>query len=235
MSKRSSSWQGGREGCHPASPRSGGTRRRRGPHSATEIVVAAVEIADREGLEAVSIRRIAARLDGRPMSFYDHFENKEELLGAMADEAVGSVVGPLPDGWREALGTNARRIYAAMVRHPWVVAVFGRRPRFGPNSTAIARQTAAAVADLPFEAAEIWLAVGTINDYVVGHSLRIASAPRGRKLEDMVPEDMIAAEDLAATPELAALPDSLRTRDSIERFEAGLQTVLDGIERRYLK
>lgn len=70
---------------------------------------------------------------------------------------------------------------------------------------------------------------GIVNDYVIGYSFRTVGTVN--------PEDMeaaIAARDIVEFPELAALPDNLRTRSSIERFELGLQTVLDGIEQRFL-
>lgn len=70
---------------------------------------------------------------------------------------------------------------------------------------------------------------GIVNDYVIGYSFRTVGTVN--------PEDMeaaIAASDIVESPELAALPDNLRNRSSIERFELGLQTVLDGIERRFL-
>ena len=213
------------------SPRpDGAARRRRPPLDAAKIVGAALRIADEEGLEAVSIRRIAAALDARPMSIYDHFESKDELLGAMLDEAVADVLAPepLPGEWREALAMIARRTYATMLAHPWIVAVSSRGPRYGPNSTATARQAARAAAGLELEPAEMWAVVGTINDYVLGHALRTTAVPRG----DLA--DMIAADELAATPELASLPESLRTRGSVERFEAGLEIVLDGVEKRIL-
>ncbi len=70
---------------------------------------------------------------------------------------------------------------------------------------------------------------GIVNDYVIGYSFRTVGTVN--------PEDMeaaIAASDVVEFPELASLPDNLRNRSSIERFELGLQTVLDGIERRFL-
>jgi AcrR family transcriptional regulator len=216
----------------------GPPRRRRGrprkPLRAADILATAIRVADAEGIEAVSIRRIARELDGRPMSIYDHFASKDDLLGAMREEAIGAVPGPLPEGWREALATIARRTYATMVAHPWIVTVSGRARRFGPNATEAARQSAAAAAGLGLGPEELWVVQGTLNDYVLGHSLRIASIPRDTDRGEAVPADLIAAAELADTPELAALPESLRTRDSLARFEAGLEIVLDGIAARHL-
>lgn len=197
--------------------------------SAAGIIATAIRLADEEGLDRVSIRRIAKKLDGRPMSIYEHFDSKEELLSAMADEAVAEVLvaGALPDGWREALMKIAHRLYAALVRHPWIVPVFTTNPRFGPSSEKQAMQLAAAMSSLGLPSAEIWVLVGTMNDYVLGHSLRAVTVAWPAELEGI-----IEAEAIEAAPELASLPAYLKTRALLERFEAGLEVVLDGIERR---
>jgi AcrR family transcriptional regulator len=208
-----------------------GDRKARGrrPLTAAAIIAAAIRIADAEGLEAVSIRRIAAEIDARPMSLYDHFESKESLLSSMADEVVGEVLvdPPLPDDWREAITRNSRLLYGMLVRHPWLIEVTSRQPRFGPNSEKQAAQLAEAMSGLSLESAEMWVLVGTVNDYVLGHSLRAATVAKPEDLDDVIAE--LAIE---AVPELSSLPDYLRTRASVERFEAGLAAVLDGIEKR---
>ncbi len=203
--------------------------RRRRPPTAEAIIAAAIRIADEEGLEAVSIRRIAGEIDARPMSLYDHFESKDALLASMADEVVGEVLvdPPLPAEWRQAITQISRLLYAMLVRHPWLIAVTSRQPRFGPNSEKQAAQLAEAMSGLALESAEMWVLVGTVNDYVLGHSLRAATVARPEDLDDVIAEPAIEA-----IPELGSLPEYLRTRASVERFEAGLEAVLDGIERR---
>lgn len=195
------------------------------------IVETAIRLADAEGLDAVSIRRVAAELDARAMSLYDHFASKDELLASMTDHAVGEMLvsKPLPEAWREAVAASARKMYGAFAAHPWLISVFAKRPSPGPNSAKLAKQQARAVTALPLEPGDVWNVLGIVNDYVVGYSFRIGATPN--------PEDMeaaLAASDVVEFPELAALPDNLRTRSSIERFELGLQTVLDGIERQFL-
>jgi AcrR family transcriptional regulator len=162
------------------------------------------------------------------MSLYDHIPSKDDLLAAMANEVVAAVLleAPLPADWREAMTRIARRLYATLVGHPWLVFVLPKRRRFGPNDARQAEQLALAMSSLELEPAEVWTLVGTVNDYVLGHSLRTATAPQGIDLEETIP-----GSDLVESPELAALPDWLRTRSSLERFESGLRIVLDGIEK----
>lgn len=211
--------------------RSGAQAKKRQRLSPEAITEAAIRLADGEGLEAVSIRRVAAELDARAMSLYDHFASKSELLAAMVDEVVGEMLvsRPLPEAWREAVSITARKMYAAYARHPWAIFAAAERLAPRPNAVRLAKQMARGVATLPLQHGDVWNVQGIVNDYVIGCSFRIVASPN--------PEDMktaIAAADVVELPELASLPDNLRTRSSIERFELGLQTVLDGIERRFL-
>jgi AcrR family transcriptional regulator len=208
------------------------SKRRRGarpPLTPTRITEAALRIADDEGIDAVSIRRIAAEIDARPMSLYDHFASKEDLFDSMADTVTGEVLlsQPLPEGWREALTVIARRSYATFTKHPWLVGLYSRRSRFGPNAVAVSKQAARATSTMPVGETERWLLFGTLIDFVLGHSLRAAMTPRPADLEDV-----ISPEELQRSPELAALPETLRSRASLERFELGLELVLDAIELR---
>jgi AcrR family transcriptional regulator len=91
------------------------------------IVTKAVEIADAEGLDAVSIRRLAAELPARPMSLYNHIADKAELVGLMLDRIIDeSLIGDaLSPDWREAMRQVARSARAAAERHPWLTIGLG--------------------------------------------------------------------------------------------------------------
>src|SRR3954449_4175411 len=96
---------------------------RRSSLSREAIVAAALALADAEGLDAVSIRRVAAALGARPMSLYTHIAAKDDLVDLMADAVVGEVlVEDPPAGWRAALGAMAERSWRTFVAHPWLLA-----------------------------------------------------------------------------------------------------------------
>ena len=203
-------------------------RKRLSPEAITE---AAIRLADAKGLEAVSIRGVAAELDARAMSLYDHFASKRELLAAMTDEVVGEMLvsQPLPESWREAVAVSARTMYAAYASHPWAIFAATERLGPGPNGVKLAKQMARALASLPLGHEDVWQVQGIVNDYVIGYAFRTFGSVNPKDMEAA-----IAGSDVVEFPELAALPDNLRARSSIDRFELGLQTVLDGIERRFL-
>lgn len=199
--------------------------------SAQAIVDTAIVVADQDGIDAVSIRRVATQLGVRPMSLYTHIASKEELLARMANELVGlMLLDPPPSGdWREKLSAIARRFHATFVEHPWALAVLARRPNLGPNAAIHAKQLARAVAELEMEPSDMWTMLGIVNDYVLGHALRVETRGVARDLDAE-----LTTSDLVELPELAALPDVDDTRDSVDSFEIGLQAVLDGVASRFL-
>jgi len=204
--------------------------KKRRPLSPEAIVAAAIRLADEGDLEAVSIRGVAAELNARAMSLYDHFASKDDLLAAMADEVVGEMLvsRPLPEDWREAVAISAGKMFATFVAHPWLIFVFAGGPRPGPNSVKLAKQMAGAAAGLQLERDDVWTVQGIVNDYVIGYSFRTVTSANPQALEKE-----IGSSDVVEFPELATLPDNIRRRSSRDRFDLGLQTVLDGIERRF--
>ncbi|HWO66941.1 MAG TPA: helix-turn-helix domain-containing protein, partial [Umezawaea sp.] len=119
------------------------------PLTRERIVRAAMAVADDEGLDAVSIRRIAAELNSRPMSLYAHIGGKDDLLDLMHDAAVEeTLVGDVPSDWREALRLLARHNRAAALRHPWLLATRDTGCPIGPASLKRLDESAAAVRGL---------------------------------------------------------------------------------------
>lgn len=207
------------------------------------IVAAAIEIADQEGIEAVSIRRIATRLEARPMSLYSHIEHKGELVDLMNDEAMGEAVlpGEVPEDWREALRQIAQRTRAAARAHPWLIATAFRRPLLGPQALRHIDQSLAAVStlDLPFERKRAVLL--SIDTYTLGYVRWEVLSPHSKPSPcpaggDEMPSgeqiDAYLAEQVASGeyPHLAAIASQDLTFGlKAESFEAGLEWLLAGI------
>lgn len=190
------------------------------------IVAAAVALADREGLEAVSIRRVAGELGMRPMSLYTYIPSKQELLELMADRIVAEVLvdDPLPPDWRRAVETVALSSHRMFVEHPWVLEISRARAQLGPNGLRHAEQLLRAIEPLGLDAEERWQALFLINDYTLGHALRAAQAPAGPGVYPEVDPDRF--------PRLAdALSRPGPPRDE-ETFRRGLALVLDALETR---
>jgi AcrR family transcriptional regulator len=195
------------------------------------IVAAALELADAEGLEAVSIRRVAAELGVRPMALYSHIASKDDLVALMLHEMSGQLLvpEPLPGDWRTALRLIARRAYDSYVQHPWALQAFGRGTRVGPNMLRRAEQSAAAVSGLDLSPAEAWIALSIVHDWTMGHALHVVTLR-----EDTELEGQLSGADPADFPRMSRVFGVGREQSRDTVFDTALEAVLDGIERRFV-
>ncbi|MEU6724395.1 TetR/AcrR family transcriptional regulator C-terminal domain-containing protein [Nonomuraea wenchangensis] len=137
----------------------------------------AIAIADREGLDAVSMRRIAAEMGVGPMSLYRHVAGKDELVMQMADEVFGEVElpEPGPDGWRAKLELIARRQWELCRRHLWLPrAVSFTRPLLAPRVMEHTEWTLRALDGLGLDMATRIREALTLHALVVSASLSMA-------------------------------------------------------------
>jgi AcrR family transcriptional regulator len=129
--------------------REGTARRGRRPrHGLDELVGAAVALADADGLNAVSMRAVAARLGTGAMSLYSYVPDKKALLAAMIEHVSGEQRLPeTPSGdWRADLSVLAHEQRALLHRHPWLIDALTHRQPLGPNALAALEFAAAALA-----------------------------------------------------------------------------------------
>jgi AcrR family transcriptional regulator len=193
--------------------------------SRERILEVALDIAEREGIEALSMRRLAQELDVWPMSVYRYFQDKDALLDAMAADGVEQVTPPEGDTWRaqmHALLDEAQRTLAAS---PGLAA---RLPRafLGEGALKLPETGLAILGGAGFgpdEAASAWRALWS---YTYGFATFRAESARGvRAAVAALPEDSYPA--LAAAGD--ALADALS--DAAE-FAVGLDRLMDGLEPR---
>jgi AcrR family transcriptional regulator len=206
--------------------------RRRTTLSRSAIVGAAIAIADAEGIDAVSIRRVAADLQARAMSLYTYIDRKEDLLDLMADEVAAETVVPdLPANWREATLALARRERQATLRHPWLVDLVTRRSmvgRVGPNMLRHSDQSVAALAGLDADLTWKRRLLTAVADYSTGFAVR-ETRERSGVDETLEPYLRTLLDDGGyphLAPLMAAPPDP-----GDDNFERGLAWILDGFAR----
>ncbi|KAB2352254.1 TetR/AcrR family transcriptional regulator [Actinomadura rudentiformis] len=118
------------------------------PLSVSAIVDAAIAIADAEGIEAVSMQRVAADLGFTKMSLYRYVSNKSELLSIMIDTAVGEPpdLSKVPGGWRAKLQEFVRQLTEVWRQHPWLPAVTVGARVMGPREAGWTESAMAALA-----------------------------------------------------------------------------------------
>jgi AcrR family transcriptional regulator len=195
----------------------------------TELIEAALAIADAEGLDAVSIRHVAARVGRRPMSVYSHVASKDDLVALMFERISGELIVPEPtpaDG-RAFLAEIAHQAFRTYLAHPWMLHAFGRRPPPGPNQLRRAEQSATAVQALGVDRAHAWQALSIVHEWTMGHALHVVTLRENHALELA----MLNANHEHHPNAFAAL-QAKANDDAIATFEHALETVLDGIEGR---
>jgi AcrR family transcriptional regulator len=215
------------------------------PLSRESIVRAAIELADKDGLASVSLRKVGASLEAGPMRLYGYLSTKEELLDLMVDMVYGEMLsaGPARGDWRDVLRSIAQRIRQAARKHPWVVDLLGGRPHFGPNALAYREEAFGALSDSPgFEDIDVAMQVlKVVNAYVIGAILSEASELRSERESGLGEAEWQAAswpyiERMIATgrfPMLAKIVRDATHKPSDVEFDDGLECVLDGIAARF--
>jgi AcrR family transcriptional regulator len=199
------------------------------------IVDAALVIADREGYEAVSMRRVAAELGVGTMSLYHHIADKDELVYEMAD-AIGAemlIPGDVPSDWREALREIATRTRDTFLRHPWLLEAGAERPVPTPNTLRHIEQSAAAVAGLDVDERVAQAMVLAVDDYTLGYTLREQHARKWRRDVEL-PKPLRELLTSGEFPLLSRWFGSGRRLmpPPATRFEEGLEWLLDGMAAR---
>jgi AcrR family transcriptional regulator len=219
--------------------------------SRAEIIKAAIAVADAEGPDAISMRRIARELNAGAMSLYWYVGSKEELLDLMLDSIEAEIEVPEPSGdWRADLGAFAHRTRAAMSRHRWAMEFIGSRPPSRPNDVRNLERLLGMLDGTGVDDARVIMGIFmTVATFVIGAVMREAQEIRFQREQEQA-EANLTDEEIRAEreryrkwfeasgryPRITRLmesgidPDDPATRD--ERFQFSLDCVLDGIAAR---
>lgn len=224
-----------------------GDQTRRGPKPALSIeriARAAIEIADAEGLETLSMQRIAERLGFSTMSLYRYVPGKAELIEVMLDAANGEppTLDAVEDQWRARLERWARELLVVYWRHPWMVRIAISGPPLGPRQVAWFETALDAISRTGLSKPEMISTVILVSGYVRGearflfemrqseHHTGVVSAEWGIAYAPLLRQVL----DTERFPTLSALLDEgvFEAPDDApgEDTEFGLQRILDGIE-----
>ncbi len=209
------------------------------------IVEAAIAIADAEGLAALSLRGVAAKLGAPVMSLYRHVPGKEALLDRMTDTVLGAHrLGPdRPRGWRPALEHAARASWRLVKKHPWLAHTLAiARPRPLPNGIAYAEWVLGALEGHGLAAATRMKLHILLHAFILGLAVNLeseaeAEAATGMGHDAWVDTQLGAFDALAASGRYPAFARTLGELDAgfdlafDDLFELGLRALLDGFAR----
>ena len=192
------------------------------------VVEAAREIADREGLERLSMRSLASALGVMPNALYSHVAAKDELLDALLDDILGQIETPAGGPWRDSLVELLDSTRRVLVEHPRLIQAFLTRPTRGPNALRLGEVCLDLLAKGGIDGERAVRAFRSLLIFSLGYAAYQAPRaadpdPAGRSAASA--DSFRAsghARSSAAAEELAALPGD-------EDFHAALAWMLDGI------
>ena len=210
------------------------TTARRSPLTRERILRAAARLADKQGLDALSMRRLATTLKVEAMSLYNHVANKDDVLDGMVDLIVGEITLPTPSGdWKTAMRARATSAHAVMLAHPWAPMLVVSRINVGPNMLRYIEATLGTLREAGLSWAETDRAWNAMDSHIYGFTLQLQNFP--------VDPDEYASAAASYLPMLPAdtypyMHELTRgvadgSHDGTHDFSFGLELILDGLDR----
>lgn len=205
------------------------TRRPGRPAKLSRDLVAseALALADAEGLAAVSMRRLAARLSVDPKALYGYVVDKDDLVAALVDRVVRQVEVPRSGDWRDDLRAFARLVRTAVLRRPYLVSVVGTRS-VSPSLLALVDRLLVDMRDAGVPVQQAMQGLWSVTAHTLGHVLL------ERAISDRLADRVSAVRRSADSEGLELLTAGLdaTTWDPTLDFEAGLEAVIQRIGSR---
>ena len=207
----------------------------RPPLSAARVLSVAVALADRIGIEAFTIRKLANELRVKPMTIYHHVANKEAIIDGMVDIVFGEIESPASDvDWRAATQRSARSARAVLAAHPWVTPLMVSRTSPGPETLRHIDAMIGCFRGGGFSVAMTAHAAALTDAYIYGFALQEANLPAtgGEEMADLA-EDIIEPLPAGVYPNLTEFTVDYVLQPGYDfgnEFEFGLDLILDGLE-----
>jgi AcrR family transcriptional regulator len=223
-------------------------RARREPLSAPRVLACAVALAQREGLESLTMRRLADELGVGAMTLYHYVPNKEQLLDGMVEIVFGEIELPAADvDWKTALRRRALSTREALNRNPWAVGLMESRATPGPNSLRLHDAVLGVLRRAGFSVEDTIQAYSVQDAYIYGFALQERSLPfeTAEEAAAVAAAQSLEYAELEAERHLGDLADRFPHLaevvaghvatvgyDFAAAFEYGLDLILDALERR---
>ncbi|MFZ1361978.1 MAG: TetR/AcrR family transcriptional regulator C-terminal domain-containing protein [Candidatus Nanopelagicales bacterium] len=203
--------------------------------SKQRVVIEAVRLADREGVDGLSMRRLAGVLSAGAMSLYHYVANRDELLDAMIDTVFEEIELP-PEGadWQSAMRRRAVSTRQVLARHPWAIGLMESRTSPGPANLRHREAVTACLRRAGFSVVMATHANWLLDSYVYGYALQEVSLPfdTADELADMAEEVFLPQLPPDEFPYLneSAVELVAAGYDPAEEFIFGLDLVLAALE-----
>jgi AcrR family transcriptional regulator len=206
----------------------------RAPLSRERVLTAALVLADKGGIESLTMRKLGQELGVEAMSLYNHVANKDDILDGIVDLVFGEIALPAERGpWKPAMRGRAISAHEALLRHPWAPSLMQSRTRPGPATLRHHDSVLGSLRNAGFTLVMAAHAVSVIDGYVYGFALQQINLPLQSREQVAVVGANILRQLAGEYPHLAEMITDHAMKpgyDYAEEFEFGLDLILNGLE-----
>jgi AcrR family transcriptional regulator len=204
------------------------------PLSRERILIAAIHLADKDGLESLSMRKIAQELGVQAMSLYNHVANKDDMLDGIVDIVIGEIEVPdLGVDWQTAMRRRANSAHEVLLRHPWATTPIVSRINVGPAMLRYIDATLGCLCEAGFSFELVDRAWNAIDSHIYGFTLQELNFPIETTEYAKVAQDYIPSIPADKYPYMNRLTYQIIDGhyDGIADFSFGLELILDGLDK----
>jgi AcrR family transcriptional regulator len=213
-------------------PSANGGKAARRPLTRERVLRAAIDIADRSGIESLTMRRLGQELGVEAMSLYNHVANKDDILDGIVDLVLGDIhVPPTGTHWRTAMRERALSAHEVLLAHPWAAMQIMSRFNIGLGMTRYLDATLGRLREGGFSiegALDAWHA---LDSHIYGFTLQELGLPFDAAEAPRVSADVLAQLSTAEYPHVVEIISHVMRSGRVEDFEFGLELILDGLQR----
>jgi AcrR family transcriptional regulator len=198
------------------------------------VLLAGIDLADREGLAALTMRALGAELGVQAMSLYNHVANKDELLDGMVDLVVREIEVPSLTGpWKDAMRRRAVSAHAVLLRHPWACSLLMSRANVGPAMLRYVDATIGCLLQAGFPLKQVDHAWNALDSFIYGFTLQKLNFPFEAGDYARMAASFLPSLPAQQYPAMRALTLEVANgrHDGLHDLEFGLELLLDGLER----
>lgn len=204
---------------------------RREPLNRERVLRAAITLADKEGLDALTMRRLGQEVGVEAMSLYNHVKNKDDILDGIVDLVLTDIdVPPAGTDWKKAMRRRSISAHEVLVAHPWAAMQIMSRYSIGPGMTRYLDATLGRLREGGFTIEGALDAWHTLDSHLYGFTLQQLNLPFAADEASRVSADVLPGLSAGEFPHVVEVIGHVMRSGRVEDFEYGLDLILDGLE-----
>jgi len=204
---------------------------RREPLNRERVLRAAITLADKEGLDALTMRRLGQKVGVEAMSLYNHVKNKDDILDGIVDLVLTDIdVPPAGTDWKKAMRRRSISAHEVLVAHPWAAMQIMSRYSIGLGMTRYLDATLGRLREGGFTIEGALDAWHTLDSHLYGFTLQQLNLPFAADEASRVSADVLPGLSAEEFPHVVEVIGHVMRSGRVEDFEYGLDLILDGLE-----